>query len=56
MEQFPQIPVIQEYIQNEVVRQKVVSAGLPDDRNRDWGALNNVFVEILTQVLKESVE
>ena len=48
-EEFPHIPEIQEFIRNEVARQKSVTADLPDDRNRDWEPLNNVFVEILTQ-------
>ncbi len=41
------IPEIREYIRQELERQKAVSAALPDDRNRDWTAMNQCFARLL---------
>ena len=43
----PQIPVFRNFIQEELKRQKAISAGLADDRNTDWTALNRCFVRII---------
>ena len=43
-EENPQIPAIREFIESEVARQKEIADSLPDDHNRDWTALNRLFV------------
>ena len=45
----PHIPEIQAFIQSELPRQKAIAAGLPDDRNRDWTALNDLFRELVRE-------
>ena len=47
-EQLPHIPEIQSFIRDELPRQKAIGAAMPDDRNRDWTALNRFFMEIVT--------
>ena len=47
-EQCPHIPEIRDFIQSEILRQKVIASGLPDDRNRDWTALNQAFLDVVT--------
>ena len=42
-EELPHIPVIMEFIQSETARQKEIAAQMPDDRNRNFSALNEVF-------------
>lgn len=46
-EENPQIPLIREFIEKEIVRQKEISNIITDDHNRDMSSLNNVFREIL---------
>ncbi len=46
-EKHPQDPEIQKFIQEELERQKHLAEKLPDDRCRDWGRLNKVFLEQL---------
>lgn len=46
-EQLPHIPVIQSFIRDEIPRQKAIGAGIPDDRNHDWTALNRLFMDII---------
>ena len=46
-EKLPQIPAIRDFIQEELARQKAVCDSLPEDRNRDWSALNRCFAEII---------
>ena len=48
-EQLPHIPEIQSFIRDELPRQKAIGAAMPDDRNRDWAALNRLFMEIVAQ-------
>jgi len=43
----PQIPAIQAFIQDELLRQKAISNAMPDDRNTDWSALNQCFARII---------
>ena len=45
----PQNPVIADFIFGELERQRTVAGQLPDDRNRDWGELNQVFLRLLTK-------
>ena len=47
-EQLPHIPEIQSFIRDELPRQKAIGAAMPDDRNRDWAALNRFFMETVT--------
>ena len=42
-EELPHIPAIIEFIQAETARQKEIAAALPDDRKKDFSALNEVF-------------
>ena len=46
-EQLPHIPAIQSFIRDEIPRQKAIGAGIPDDRNHDWTALNRLFTDII---------
>lgn len=46
-EENPQMPVIREFIQSEAARQKEIADSLEDDHNRDWSALNSIFLEII---------
>ena len=48
-EENPQLPVIQEFIETEVSRQKEIAAELADDHNKDWAALDEVFRDIITR-------
>jgi len=43
----PQIPVIQEFIQKELERQKALTDSMTDDRLDNWDVLNQLFIEIL---------
>lgn len=51
-EAHPQIPEILAFIRDELPRQKAIGASLPDDRNRDWSALNRAFTGIVSTVLQ----
>ena len=41
------IPEIIDFIESELIRQKEISANMPDDQNKGWGALNRIFAEII---------
>ena len=41
------IPVIQEFIEQELERQKAAASALGDDRMDGWEELNHVFLETL---------
>ena len=43
-----QIPVIQEYISEGIVRLKAFADGVQDDKKADWKALNDMFFECLS--------
>lgn len=43
----PHIPEIIDFIESELIRQKEISANMPDDQNKGWGALNRIFAEII---------
>lgn len=43
----PQMPVIKSFIEMEIAKQKVIADELADDHNKDWSALNKVFLEII---------
>lgn len=46
-EENPQLPVIRQFIESEVARQKEIADNLTDDHNHDWTALNEMFIEIV---------
>ena len=46
-EELPHIPAIMDFIKTETSRQKEIAAAMPDDRNRDFSALNEVFRETI---------
>lgn len=46
-EENPQMPVIKKYIEDEIKRQKAIADELADDHNRDWSALDKVFIETI---------
>lgn len=46
-EENPQMPVIREFIQSETARQKEIADNLEGDHNKDWSALNSIFLEII---------
>lgn len=46
----PQIPVIYEFIKNELDIQKEIADSIPDDHNKDWEALNTVFRNIVNNI------
>lgn len=46
-EENPQLPVMREFIESETARQKEIANHLKDDHNRDWTALNSIFLEII---------
>ena len=41
----PRNPILQEFIEGELERQKTLAETLPDDRNRDWSGLNGAFLK-----------
>ena len=43
----PRMPVIHQYIQEEIGRYEQISKEMEDDRSGDWSALNQVFLEVL---------
>ncbi len=44
-----QMPVIREFIESEITKQKAIADEIPDDHNKDWEALNRLFAEIISQ-------
>ena len=46
-EENPQMPVIKKYIEDEIKKQKVIADELADDHNRNWSALDKVFIETI---------
>lgn len=45
----PQIPVIQDFISSELVKQKELANETVDDHNKDWTALNKLFYEVIRE-------
>ena len=43
----PRMPVIHNYIQEEIKRYEQISKEMEDDRYGDWSALNRVFLKVL---------
>ena len=41
------IPVIRTFIEFETARQKKIADSPPDDHNKDWAALNEIFREVI---------
>lgn len=48
-EENPHIPAILAFIRSETARQKEIAARMPDDRNRDFSSLNEVFRSVLNK-------
>jgi predicted nucleotidyltransferase len=48
-EENPQLPVIRAFIEEELARQKEIADNLPDDHNKDWTALNELFREMINR-------
>jgi len=46
-ELYPKLPAIQEYIEKETGRYGQLSKAMADDRNSDWTALDQVFLQIV---------
>lgn len=46
-ERHPRLPKLQNYIQEEIERLGNHVRSMPDDRNRDWTRLNQLFIEVL---------
>ena len=46
-EEKPHMPVIRDFIMSETERQKEIADNLADDHNKDWMALNRLFMEII---------
>lgn len=49
-EENPHMPIIKSFIEMETARQKEIADNLPDDHNKDWDALNEIFREITSQI------
>lgn len=43
----PKMPVIQRYIEEEIVRYEQLSKAMADDRTAEWEALDNVFLKVV---------
>ena len=48
----PHIPAVQDFIRDELPKQKVICDAMPDDRNKDWSHLNRCFADIIGVELK----
>ncbi len=46
----PKMPIIQQYIEEQIVRYEQLAKSMEDDRVADWKALDNIFLEILTSL------
>ena len=44
---YPRSPILQTFLEGELIRQKELADRLPDDRKEDWGPLNQVFLQTL---------
>ena len=51
----PKMPVIQKFIEDEIVRYEQVVKDMPDDRNSDWETLEHVFLKILMRNVGEEI-
>ena len=43
----PHIPAVQDFIRDELPKQKAICEAMPDDRKRDWSALNRCFADVV---------
>ena len=43
----PKLPIIQSYIENEIIRYQQISRNMADDRMAEWETLDKVFLRIL---------
>ena len=48
------IPAIRDFIQDELPTQKAICDSMPDDRNRDWTALNRCFADVIGVEIRRS--
>lgn len=46
----PQIPVIYDFIQKEIEKQKRISDSMDDDHLKDWAPLNKIFLDIVCRL------
>ena len=54
-EENPQIPVIRSFVETGIKRQKEIADNLADDHNKDWTALNRIFVEVIRYQFKDKM-
>lgn len=47
----PQLPIIQEFIESDLKRQKTLTDNMEDDRLEDWEPLNRFFREVITPII-----
>ncbi len=45
----PQIPIIQDFIASELIKQKELADTIDDDRNLNWETLNDLFFKIVRE-------
>ena len=50
-ERNPHIPIIRDFIREELQKQKTICDSFPDDRNKDWTELNRCFAEMIGIVI-----
>ena len=43
----PHIPAVQNFIRDELPKQKAICDAMPDDRNKDWSHLNRCFADVI---------
>lgn len=55
-ERKPQNPVVQQYIREEIGRQKMIADQMTDDRNEDWETLDRLFLKVLRGIKKAQEE
>lgn len=46
----PQIPVIYEFIKGELENWKKKGDEMADDHRKEWGVLNQMFMEVIDQI------
>ena len=46
-EENPHIPVIRQFIETEIERQKAIADSMADDHNKNWSALNDIFLKVI---------
>ena len=46
-EENPHMPVIRQFIEDELVKQKEIADAMPDDHNKDMGSINQLFRDVI---------